>query len=441
MPIPKDYACQHFDRCPYKSLLAPSFHAPLAKRAYALILAGGRGSRLKQLTDWRAKPAVPFGGKHRIIDFALSNCINSGVRRIGVATQYMAHGLIHHIQRGWNFLDDQFGEFVDILPALNHDHIGAYSGTANAVFQNLDLIRMKEPDHVIILSGDHVYKMDYSRLLVDHVEKGGELTIACIEVPLEKASHFGVMSVDDSWHVTDFQEKPDKPFPVPGNPERALVSMGIYVFNAAFLYRQLALDNADPESHHDFGKDVLPKAIRTHPVFAHPFVDSCVNMVGDGPYWRDVGTVDSYWEANMDLVQVTPDLNLYDDDWPIRTHAVQLPPAKFVFNDDGFRGQAMDSMISSGCIVSGSTIERSLLSMKVHVREHSRIEDSVILPNVEIGRRVTLRRAIVDKLCNIPDGFTAGVDLNEDRRRFHVTEKGITLITPEMLGQYVHKVG
>ncbi|MDR3395129.1 MAG: glucose-1-phosphate adenylyltransferase [Parasulfuritortus sp.] len=434
-----ELSCRHFEKCPYKSLIAPRFNGPLAKSTYALILAGGRGSRLMHLTDWRAKPAVPFAGKHRIIDFPLSNCINSGVRRIGVATQYMAHGLIHHIQRGWNFLDDQFDEFVDVLPALNHGQDGGYSGTANAVFQNMDLIRISDPEYVLILGGDHIYKMDYSILLADHFAKGADLTIACTAVPLENASSFGVMAVDSTWRISDFQEKPAHPAALPGDPDHALVSMGIYVFSAAFLYEQLALDNDDPDSNHDFGRDIIPKLVQGRRAFAHCFADSCVNMVGDEPYWRDVGTVDAYWEANMDLVQVTPDLNLYDDNWPIRTHPAQLPPAKFIFNDDGFRGHAMDSMISSGCIISGSTIERSLLSMKVLVREHSLIQDSVILPNVEIGRHVTLKRVVVDKLCIIPDGFTAGLDPELDRQRFHVTERGITLITPEMLGQSVHQ--
>jgi glucose-1-phosphate adenylyltransferase len=434
-----DLSCKHVDHCPYKALIAPRFHGALVKSTYAVVLAGGRGSRLMQLTDWRAKPAVPFGGKLRIIDFALSNCINSGVRRIGVATQYMAHGLIHHIQHGWNFLDYQFGEFVDALPPQRFGQSAGYTGTANAVFQNIELIRISDPEYVLILGGDHVYKMDYSVLLADHVTKGADLTIACIPVPLESASSFGVMAVDETWRVTDFQEKPKQPRPMPGDPDHALVSMGIYVFNAQFLYEQLKLDSDDLQSSHDFGKDIIPKLVQSRHAFAHCFVDSCVNMVGDEPYWRDVGTVDAYWEANMDLVQVTPDLNLYDDSWPIRTHLEQLPPAKFVFNDDGFRGQAMDSMISSGCIISGATVERSLLFLKVFVKEHSRIQDSVILPNVEIGRHVILKRVVVDKLCIIPDGFSAGIDPALDHQRFHVTERGITLITPEMLGQTVHQ--
>ena len=434
-----DLICTHIEHCPFRSAQTPRFNRVLAKSAYALILAGGRGSRLMQLTDWRAKPAIPFGGKLRIIDFPLSNCINSGVRRIGVATQYMAHGLIHHIQRGWNFLDDQFDEFVDILPAQRASQEGWYSGTANAVLQNLELIQISEPEYVLILGGDHIYKMDYSVLLADHVAKGADLTIACIDVPLQNARHFGVMAVDKSWRVTDFREKPEDPDPIPGKPDHALVSMGIYVFNARFLYAQLKLDNDDPDSSHDFGKDIIPKLVHSQRVFAHRFANSCVNMVADVPYWRDVGTVDAYWEANMDLVQVTPDLNLYDDSWPIRTHQAQLPPAKFIFNDDGFRGHAMDSMISSGSIISGATIERSLLMLKVLVKEHSLIQDSVILPHVEIGRDVILKRVVVDKYCIIPDGFRAGVDPQLDQQRFHVTERGITLITPEMLGQMVRQ--
>jgi glucose-1-phosphate adenylyltransferase len=425
--------------CPFHPVKTPEQGAALARRSYAMILAGGRGSRLMQLTDWRAKPAMPFAGSLRIIDFPLSNCINSGVRRIGVATQYMAHGLIHHIQRGWNFLDDQFDEFVDVLPARQHTLSGGYAGTADAVFQNIHLMQISAPDYVLILGGDHVYKMDYGILLADHAAKGADVTIACVVVPLEQATAFGVMSVDSAWRVVDFQEKPAQPAPMPGKPGHALASMGIYVFRAEFLYELLARDHDNAGSGHDFGLDILPGLARGRHVYAHCFSESCVNMVGDVPYWRDVGTVDAYWEANMDLVRVTPDLNLYDDNWPIRTHQAQLPPAKFVFNDNGFRGQAMDSMISSGCIVSGSTIERSLLSVKVHVLECGLIQDSVILPNVRIGRRVRLKRTVVDKLCILPDDFAAGFDPLWDRQRFHVTENGVTLITPEMLGQNVHQ--
>jgi glucose-1-phosphate adenylyltransferase len=425
--------------CPARAAGAAASGAALARHAYAMILAGGRGSRLMQLTDWRAKPAMPFAGSLRIIDFPLSNCINSGVRRIGVATQYMAHGLIHHIQRGWNFLDDQFDEFIDILPAQQHAQGGCYLGTADAVFQNINLMRISDPENVLILAGDHVYKMDYGVLLADHVAKGADATVACVVVPLEEARAFGVLAVDANLRVVDFQEKPDQPTPIPDRPGYALASMGIYAFRAGCLFDALTRDHADAASGHDFGRDVLPALARDGKLYAHCFSESCVNLVGDTPYWRDVGTVDAYWEANMDLVQVTPDLNLYDDNWPIRTHLAQLPPAKFVFNDDGFRGHAMDSMIAPGCIISGTAIERSLVSLKVRVGERGLIQDSVILPKVQIGRRVRLRRVVVDKLCVLPDDFSAGFDQEADRRRFHVTERGVTLITPEMLGQAVHQ--
>ncbi|BAN35803.1 glucose-1-phosphate adenylyltransferase [Sulfuricella denitrificans skB26] len=435
-----DETCAHTSYCPYRAELAPRFIGALTKKTYAMVLAGGRGSRLQQMTDWRAKPAVPFGGKLRIIDFPLSNCINSGIRRIGVATQYMAHSLIHHIQRGWSFLDDQFNEFIDVLPAQQRVKEGWYEGTANAVFQNLDILRSCAPEYVLILCGDHVYKMDYSRILADHVAKAADVTVACIEVPRAEGREFGIIGVDEEGRVTYFHEKPEHPAAMPGRPDSALASMGIYVFGARFLYEQLIRDHDDPESGHDFGKDLIPYLVTRNRVIAHRFADSCVNMVGDVPYWRDVGTVDAYWEANMDLVQVTPELNLYDDAWPIWTHQKQLPPAKFIFNNDRRRGHAMDSLISSGCIISGATIERSLLFLKVYVGDYSLIQDSVILPNVEIGRHVTLKRVVVDKHCKIPDGFSAGIVPERDKQCFHVTERGITLITPEMLGQTVHRV-
>ena len=416
------------------------FHSQITRNAIALILAGGRGSRLQQLTDWRAKPAVPFGGKFRIIDFPLSNCVNSGIRRIGVATQYKAQSLISHIQHGWGFLDGRFKEFVELLPAQQRIEETWYQGTADAVFQNLDILRRHEPKYVLILGGDHVYKMDYSKLLAEHVEKSADMTVACLEMPLEEASAFGVMGVNDEWRITSFAEKPANPASIPGHSEQALVSMGIYVFNAAFLFEQLIRDHDDCSSSHDFGKDLIPYLVHHHRVFAHRFFDSCVNMVSGVPYWRDVGTVDAYWEANLDLTRVTPDLNLYDEDWPIWTHQEQLPPAKFVFDDQDRRGQALDSMVSGGCIISGSTVRRSMLFSNVQVRSYSSIEDSVILPNVDIARYARLRRVVVDKNCMIPEGLTVGFDPEEDRKRFHVTDKGITLITPEMLGQRVHYV-
>ncbi|ARO87327.1 glucose-1-phosphate adenylyltransferase [Nitrosospira lacus] len=416
------------------------FHSQITRNSIALILAGGRGSRLRQLTDWRAKPAVPFGGKFRIIDFPLSNCVNSGIRRIGVATQYKAQSLISHIQHGWGFLDGRFKEFVELLPAQQRIEETWYQGTADAVYQNIDILRRHDPQYVLILGGDHVYKMDYSKLLADHVEKSADMTVACIGIPVAEAGAFGVMSVNNDWRVTSFAEKPAHPTPIPGQPGQVLASMGIYVFNASFLFEQLIHDHDERRSSHDFGKDLIPYLVPRHKVFAHRFFDSCVNMASGVPYWRDVGTIDAYWEANLDLTHVTPDLNLYDEDWPIWTHQEQLPPAKFVFDDDDRRGQALDSMVSGGCIISGSTVRRSLLFSNVQVRSYSSIEDSVILPNVDIGRNVSLRRVIVDKNCMIPPGLMAGFDPVEDRKRFHVTENGVTLITPEMLNQKIHHV-
>lgn len=416
------------------------FHNSATHNTLALILAGGRGSRLHQLTDWRAKPAVPFGGKFRIIDFPLSNCVNSGVRRIGVVTQYKSQSLIRHIQHGWSFLDGRFKEFVELLPAQQRTTETWYQGTADAVFQNLDILLRHDPKYVLILGGDHIYKMDYSKLLAEHLEKGADMTVACLEIPLQEASAFGVMGVNDAWQVTSFAEKPENPAPIPGQPQKALASMGIYVFNAAFLYEQLIRDSKINESSHDFGKDLIPYMVPRHRIFAHRFLNSCVNMASGIPYWRDVGTVDAYWEANFDLTTVTPELNLYDEDWPIWTHQEQLPPAKFVFDDEDRRGQALDSSVSGGCIISGATVRRSLLFSNVKVRSYSSVEDSVILPNVEIGRYARLRRVVVEKQCIIPEGLVAGYDAEEDRKRFYVTEKGITLITPEMLGQNVHHV-
>ncbi|GJL74961.1 glucose-1-phosphate adenylyltransferase [Nitrosomonas sp.] len=417
------------------------FQDKITRNTIALILAGGRGTRLKQLTDWRAKPAVPFGGKFRIIDFPLSNCVNSGVRQISVLTQYKAQSLIQHIQRGWSFLDGRFKEYVELLPAQQQIKESWYQGTADAVFQNLGILRHQHADYVLILGGDHVYKMDYGKLLAEHIEKKAELTVACVEVPLEEASAFGIIGVDDDWRVASFTEKPKNPPSMPGHPDKALVSMGIYVFNRAFLFEQLIRDHHTENSAHDFGKDLIPYLVPRHRVFAHRFLDSCVNMIADVPYWRDVGTVDAYWEANIDLTTITPDLNLYDEDWPIWTYQEQLPPAKFVFDDEQRRGQALDSMVSGGCIISGGTIRRSLLFSNVQARSFSNIEDSVILPNVDIGRHAHLKRVVVEKNCKIPEGLKVGFDAAEDSKQFHVTDKGITLITPEMLGQRIHYFG
>jgi glucose-1-phosphate adenylyltransferase len=415
------------------------FVSTLTSRTYALILAGGRGSRLMQLTDWRAKPAVFFGGKFRIIDFPLSNCVNSGIRRIGVATQYKSHSLIRHLQRGWSFLDGRLKEFIDLLPASQRvQEEQWYQGTADAVFQNLDILKTNDPEYVLILAGDHIYKMDYGRMLAYHVSNQADVTVACIEVPLEDARAFGVMGVDDQMRVRAFTEKPASPPSIPGQPDRALASMGIYVFNARFLYEQLTRDALEPSSSHDFGKDIIPYLVPRYRVFAHRFQDSCVGMNDNRPYWRDVGTVDAYWEANVDLVHVTPQLSLYDNVWPIWTYQEQLPPAKFVFDDEGRRGQALDSLVSGGCIISGSTVRGSLLFSNVRVHSFCTIEDAVILPDVVVNRHVRLRRVVIDKGCVLPEGFHAGYNVDEDRRRFHVSDKGITLVTPDMLGQKVH---
>jgi glucose-1-phosphate adenylyltransferase len=406
----------------------------LTRNTYALVLAGGRGSRLRQLTDHRAKPAVPFAGTMRIVDFALGNCVNSGLRRIGVLTQYKAQSLIRHIERSWGFLEASLGEFVDIVPAQQQMGERWYSGTANAVYQNLDLVREAHPDHVLVLAGDHIYKMDYSAMLAEHVDRKADLTVACLQVPIEEAVNFGVMAIDREQRIVAFEEKPERPQPVPDQRGRALVSMGIYAFDTPFLLDLLERDAADAASSHDFGRDVIPGVLARARVFAHRFEDSCVNMVNGSPYWRDVGTLDAYWEANLDLTRVVPELNLYDESWPVLGRQPTRPPAKFVFDDADRKGMAVDSLVSAGCIVSGATVRRSILFHGVKVAEGSLVEDSVVLPNVSIGRGVTLRRAIIDKRCVLPDGFTAGIDAAQDRARWHVTERGICLVTPPMLG-------
>lgn len=407
----------------------------LTKSTLALVLAGGRGSRLSNLTDWRTKPAVPFGGKFRIIDFPLSNCINSGIRKISVLTQYKAHSLILHVQKGWGFLRGEFGEFVEIVPAQQRmpDH-SWYKGTADAVYQNLDIIRHHDPSYVLILAGDHIYKMDYGPMLAYHVEKGADMTVACIEVDLETARSFGVMSVDEEHRVREFKEKPKDPQPMPGQADRALASMGVYIFNTKFLFEQLMKDSDSSTSEHDFGKNIIPNIIKPYRVFAYPFRD-----VQSGGYWRDVGTVDTFWQANMELVGVTPELNLYDTTWPIWTYQEQLPPAKFVFDDDERRGMAVDSMVSGGCIISGATVRRSLLFSNVTVDSGAIVEDSMVLPNVRINENCRIKHAVLDKGCIIPSGMVIGEDHDEDRKRFYVSPKGITLVTPDMLGQELHR--
>ncbi|WP_126454525.1 glucose-1-phosphate adenylyltransferase [Sulfuriflexus mobilis] len=418
-----------------KSHKSPRFVSNLTRNTLALIMAGGRGARLKHLTTWRAKPAVPFGGKFRIIDFPLSNCINSGIRRIGVLTQYKAHSLILHIQRGWGHLRGDFGEFVELLPAQQRIESSWYSGTADSIYQNLDIIRAHSPDYVLILAGDHVYKMDYGAMLAKHVENQADLTVGCIEVTLDNASAFGVMGVEEDMRIRSFVEKPDRPTPMPGHDDHALCSMGIYIFNTEFLFEQLIRDADTPTSSHDFGNDIIPESIKNYRVYAYPFTNSATGIQS---YWRDVGTVDAFWEANLELIGITPELNLYDDQWPIWTSQEQLPPAKFIFDDDDRRGMAVDSMVSGGCIISGALVRHSLLFSNVSVDDYSRIESSVILPDVEIGRHCRISHAVIDKGCEIPDGTVIGENEVEDRKKYYVSPKGVVLVTPDMLGQELH---
>ena len=414
---------------------ATRFVSKLTKETLALVLAGGRGSRLQDLTLWRAKPAVPFGGKYRIIDFPLSNCINSDIRQIGILSQYKAHSLIRHVQKGWNFFRGEFGEFIELLPAQQRLEGSWYKGTADAVYQNLDIIRSHNPSLVLILAGDHVYKMDYGPMLAYHVENNADLTVGCIEVPISEARSFGVISVGDDKRICDFTEKPEHPTSVPGNENMSLVSMGIYVFDTEFLLEQLILDADNPDSQYDFGHNIIPKVIDEYRVCAYPFVDGAK---GKQAYWRDVGTVDSYWQANMELIGVTPQLNLYDKEWPIWTYQEQTPPGKFVFNSEGRRGQAVDSMVADGSIISGGSIIHSLLFNNVRVESHSLIENSVLLPDVSIGESCQINNAVIDKGSVVPAGTIIGLDLKKDQSRYYVTEKGIVLVTPEMLGQTPH---
>jgi len=402
----------------------------LTRGTLAVIMAGGRGERLRHLTEDRCKPATPFGGKFRIIDFALSNCVNSGIRQISVLTQYKAHSLIQHIQRGWGYLRGEFGEFVEIIPAQQRRGSDWYMGTADALWQNMDLIRAHRPLHVLVLAGDHIYKMDYGPMIGFHVEKEADITVGVVEVPVSRAREFGVLAVDESNRVLNFLEKPRDPPPMPGRPDVALASMGIYVFNPRLLERLLRADAEDPASAHDFGKNIIPGAIDKLRVFAYPFEDVRTKAQS---YWRDVGTVDAYYEANLELVAVSPELNIYDEQWPIWTYQEQLPPAKFVFDDPDRRGAALDSMVSGGCIISGSRVAQSLLFSNVRVHDYSQIEGAVILPRVRIGERCVIRRAIVDEGSLIPDGMQIGVDPQADRERFYVTENGVTLVTPGML--------
>ena len=407
----------------------------LARRTIGLVLAGGRGSRLKALTDRRTKPAVYFGGKFRIVDFALSNCLNSGVRRIGVLTQYKSHSLLRHLQRGWSFLRNEFNEFIDLLPAQQRmDDESWYLGTADAVYQNLDILRAHNPEYILILAGDHIYKMDYAELIADHVAQGKQCTVACIEVPIEEASAFGVMAIDGQRQITHFLEKPDNPPAMPGKPGVSLASMGIYVFDAKHLFAALEKDATTPGSSRDFGKDVIPAMVAEGQAVAHPFGMSCVKSSPEAPaYWRDVGTVEAYWAANLDLTSTIPELDMYDRDWPIWTYQEQLPPAKFVFNDDGRRGMAVDSLVSGGCIISGGSVKRSVLFSKVHIHSYAEVEEAVLLPEVDVGRGCKLRKVVIDNGCAIPEGMQIGFDAAEDARRFYRSDNGVVLVTREML--------
>jgi len=406
----------------------------LQKSTLAIVLAGGRGTRLGPLTDKRVKPAVHFGGKYRIIDFALSNCLNSGIRRIAVVTQYKAHSLLRHLQRGWGFLKSEMNEFVDLLPAQQRmDDEHWYRGTADAVYQNQDILAGYGAEYIVVLAGDHVYKMNYALMLADHVAKGRPCTVGCIAVPRAEATAFGVMAVDEHDLIVDFVEKPPQPPTMPGDPERSLASMGIYVFNADYLQQALARDIADPHSSHDFGKDIIPHAVRQGEAAAHPFSLSAVGTrPGAEPYWRDVGTIDAYWDANIDLTATDPLLNLYDTRWPIWTHQAQLPPAKFVHNQDDRRGLAIESVVSGGCIVSGS-VHRSVLFSSVRVHSYATVSWSVLLPGVQIGRRARVHRTVLDRDCVIPDGMVIGEDAVADAERFVRSDGGITLVTREML--------
>ena len=407
----------------------------LPERAIVLVLAGGRGSRLEQLTNRRAKPAVYFGGKFRIIDFVLSNCINSGFRRIGVVTQYKSHSLLRHLQRGWSFLRGDAHEFIDLLPAqqrVNEEHW--YRGTADAVYQNIDILRSYKPAFVVVLAGDHIYKMDYSLMLRDHVATGAGCTVGCIDVPKAEASAFGVMAVDSERHITAFVEKPADPPTIPGNPDVALASMGIYIFNTDYLFALLDDDIANPASSHDFGKDIIPRVVAEGRAVAHPFSMSsipCAN--GANAYWRDVGTVDAFWSANLDLASISPELNIYDADWPIWTHQEQLPPAKFVHDRAGNHGMAVNVLVSGGCIVSGSHVALSVLFSDVRVHSFCHIDQAVILPHSEIGEGCRLTKVVIDRGCKVPPGTVIGEDAELDAQRFFRSAAGVVLVTRDML--------
>lgn len=421
-----------------KGEMMSALSSKIKKDCLVLVLAGGRGTRLKSLTDDQSKPAVPFGCKFRIIDFPLSNCLNSGMRKICVLTQYKAHSLIKHIQRGWSFLLPELHEFIELWPAQQQlDDESWYQGTADAVYQNLAYIKEHKPKYVLILAGDHIYKQDYSIMLKEHIDSGAEVSVSCIDVPIEEGKHFGIVKTDENKNVIDFMEKPKNPPSIIGNPNRAYASMGIYIFNMDFLENILQKDALNPDSSHDFGKDLMPKFAKEGGCnfIAHDFNNSCVFNAGsqDEVYWRDVGTLDSYWLANMDLARVVPKLDIYDKDWPIWTFQHQRPPAKFVFDDDGRRGMALNSLISSGCIISGGTVRRSLLFTDVSVHSYAEVNHSVILTGCDVGRGARLSKVILAEDCKIPRGLVIGEDKEEDAKRFFVSEGGITLVTPKML--------
>ena len=409
----------------------------LAQQTMAFVLAGGRGSRLLELTDKRAKPAVYFGGKCRIIDFALSNAVNSGIRRISVATQYKAHSLIRHLQRGWSFFRAERNEFLDIIPASQQlNETNWYMGTADAVHQNIEIIHSYGPRYVLILAGDHVYKQDYSLMIEHHVNSGADVTVGCIEVPRAEASGFGVMHVDETDRIIDFIEKPADPPPMPGQPDQALASMGIYVFDAEYLYDLLRKDAENPESSHDFGKDLIPYITANGKAVAHPFSRSCVRSgIEEKAYWRDVGTIDAFWQANIDLTDFTPDLDLFDTEWPIWTYSEQTPPAKFIHNEEGRRGYAVSSMVSGGCIISGSQLDQCLLYTGVKTHSYASLKGVIAMPYVEIGRSARLTDVVIDRGVKIPAGLVVGEDPEQDAARFRRSEGGVCLITEAMIAE------
>ncbi len=403
----------------------------------AVVLAGGRGARLQALTENEAKPSMPFGGKFRVVDFPLSNCINSGIRKVAVVTQYRAHTLIRHIQRGWNFLRGELGEFVELWPAQQQTEAGSwYLGTADAVYQNLQVIRQHGPRYVLILAGDHVYRQDYSRLIRAHIDSGAEVTVSCVEVPRSEATAFGCVDANDDGEIVGFVEKPSRPPSVPGREGLSYASMGIYVFDIDVLLETLERDASNERSSHDFGHDIVPSLVGHRRLYAHPFSESCVLSHGaTEPYWRDVGTLDAFWEANMELTSVTPMLDLYDARWPIWTYHEQRPCAKFVFDDKDRRGFAVDSLVSAGCVVSGGAIRSSILFTDTRVNSYSQVTGCLVLPHCNIGRHARLTRTIVGSDCHIPEGLVVGEDLRDDQARFHRTPGGITLVTREMLAK------